>query len=399
MAVAAEQITYYIPEEVDSYSRERNNTETWAAEVLNGSMRTSFEYDYIGGELYSADGESLRTIFDDAIEAAQVIVEHNPGLLFELRRRIIESSELDDMENMAKGYLPNTMVVLSDYPPELMDSSNDVGGYNAKRKQTMMRVITRQPDGSIRTVTQSLDGSNRQALESICESLGYKAEPGELLGQRIHFDMPEQSQNSLCTDLTAVYDTSLSDQWGGEWHSGFRQPDKRSQSDTYAFVRQQTDLINWFTNAKISDSKAAEKLRFKFAATIHQRYENYIKNQAISVADSPNVYLGGAAVSHFVNMQAEIHLFNEINDATKTATQNKQVFNGCGSSVGPELSGEATLQEAGYGNKTTSETSYKFDKKMHCVSCQPNAKPKEAKKNCGPCGLCRSCDRKAGGKG
>src|SRR6185312_9732947 len=124
--------------ELSIESRIRTDTATWLAEALNGNMRTSFEYSTDGLELYGEDGGAVGEIFDGAVTAAQEIVKRNPGLLFELRRRIIERGEYDDMLAMARGEF-NTMVVVSDFPPELMGAQEDVGGYNASRKQTMLR--------------------------------------------------------------------------------------------------------------------------------------------------------------------------------------------------------------------------------------------------------------------
>lgn len=351
MAVAAEQTTQqHSSELINHYDRVRADTETWAAEALNGSMRTTFKYDIYGNELYAEDGGELGEIFDDAIEAAQTIVKHCPELLFELRRRLIERGELNDMELMTKGELPNTMVVVSDYPPELMGVAEDVGGYNGTRKQTMLRIITFQ-NGKIRSITQSLEGSNRQALEAIYGSLDEVPQEGELLGQRIHRHMSEEEQDQLVDNATNTYDISLAEQHGGHWHAGFKQPDARSKADTYAFASAQKDLIEWFVRAKLTDSVEAEKLRFKLAATMHSRYEDYLKVGR----EVNNTSLAGLAVSSVYTLQPSLRFYHEMEQATEKAVASKQTFSGCGASVNAESLVEGQLDEAGYGNKTTKD--------------------------------------------
>src|SRR5690606_34211814 len=120
---------------------------------------------------------------------------------YELRRRYIEKQEYLEMLEMMRGDRLNTMVVISDFPPELMNATKDVGGYNVTRKQTMLRVLTKNPDGSLSMYSQSLDGSDRRALESIYYELGYAPEQGELLGQRMHVNVSPDQQKVLIDRL------------------------------------------------------------------------------------------------------------------------------------------------------------------------------------------------------
>ena len=122
--------------QLDHELRVRTDTTTWSAETLNGNMRTGFEFSFDGQELYGEDGGAYTEIFDDAVQEAEIIAQQNPSLLFELRRRLIERGELEDMKAMGQGELhtadgetANTMVIVSDFPPELMDSTEDVGGH------------------------------------------------------------------------------------------------------------------------------------------------------------------------------------------------------------------------------------------------------------------------------
>jgi len=171
--------------EAERYLQAYEDMATWLAESLDGSMQTSFDFHFDGNEILSDDGRGMRKIFDEAINDADEECATNPAFGFEARRRRIEREEYDQMVDMMKGDAPNTMIVVSDFPPELMKATEDVGGYNAKRKQTMVRIITKKPEGRLNITTQSLDKSDRESLEMIYRSFGLEPQSGELLGQRI----------------------------------------------------------------------------------------------------------------------------------------------------------------------------------------------------------------------
>jgi hypothetical protein len=363
MAAKAEQLSVNSHYELDRQLRTQTDTETWLAETLNGSMRTNFEFWSDGHELYGEDGGKLREVFEDAIETAQLIIQANPSLSFELRRRLVERGELDDMEAMSRGELPNTMVVLSDFPQELMDSTEDVGGYNTTRRQTMLRVITREAEGTIRITSQSLDGSNRQALESIYQSLGKEPAVGELLEQRIYIDLPAEWQSNLINNLTETYDNSLTQQHGGRWHAGRPQPNQQQIGNTYDFVRQQADLINWFVEAKLDNPVAAENLRYKLAATAKERFERQARHAHRAIPTDPIHHSSLVSVEAIA---ASRHLQMELDRAEQRAMARNETFSGCGATIRMgrrrrfgQL--EDGLDSLGFGNQSDDKESSKDD--------------------------------------
>jgi hypothetical protein len=353
----------------DQEVRSHDDISTWLAEVLDGSMRTPFEYSFDGHELYARDGSALKTIFKDAICDAEKIADSSPNLTFELRRRYIEMEEYGDMIAMAKGQAPNTMVVVSDFPPELMDTDQDVGGYNVARKQTMLRIITRNEQGGIEMRSQSLDGSNREGLEALYGELGFVSQPGELLSQRMQLDLEVIDQQYLVDRLMGVYDRSLESQHGEPFYAGRKQQDNRN---TYDFVCSQYDLLNaYLAGAQTDEEKynlaAAMTARFKQKTPIYiEQKSHYIQSFSVAI---------------------------EMELAGRAAAEEGKVFSGCGASLAAKGS-EAELEQLGYGNKTSTESSYAFDKKMFCVVCQAPPKEKAPKKMCGPCGICKDCDAK-----
>jgi hypothetical protein len=338
---------------LDHEFRARNDAETWLAETLEGSMRTPFEYRSDGKELYAEDGGALGPLFADSLQDAAEIVAQNPALHFEYRRRRIEQQEYEDMLRMTRSELPNTMVVVSDFPQELMDSAQDVGGYNVTRKQTMLRVLTWQ-HGRLRMQTQSLDMSDRAALERLYTYLGFEPLPGELLGQRMHVELNETRQEFLLDELTGVYDRSLQERYGGKWYAG---RSGKQRMNTYEFVCKNQDIVQLLAHAYVEEGYATAQ-KYDLAAAMAKRYAR-ISYQA----DLP---------AHSVSMlptksYAYAQLMQEIRQAGDEARAEGKVFSGCGASA--TANGDTTTDdqysEAGYGNK-----SQKTEKGvMRCVNC------------------------------
>lgn len=328
--------------EQQAYDREvraYHDAATWLAETLDGRMRTCFEYSFDGHELYADDGGALGPIFTKSLTEAEEMAKNNPSLGFEARRRQIELDEYGDMLKMARGELPNTMITISDFPPELMGATSDVGGYNAKRKQTMLRVIARKADGRLVMQSQSLDGSNRQALEAIYASFSQTPKDGELLGQRIYSEENDELKQELLIDnLAGIYDRSLEHQNPGKsYRAGRLLPDKPGL-ETYKFVCEQPDLVNYLAG-QMAAGLLTEKVMFDTAATMASRYENGGKPTQYNVA--------GEVVMVTLPLKQEMFV---------AATQARAVgttYSGCGASVGAngELGASGQLEASGFGNK------------------------------------------------
>lgn len=364
------------------YNRELrayHDASTWLAETLDGRMRTSFEYGFDGHELYASDGGALGPIFEEALADAKELAKRNTTLGFEKRRREIELAEYRDMLKMASGDLPNTMITVSDFPPELMNSTKDVGGYNANRKQTMLRVITRRADGSLRMQSQSLDGSNRQALEAIYASFGLEPASGELLGQRIYMEQDDEFEQEFLIDkLTGVYDESLAAQNPGRcYQAGRRLPDTPGL-ETYQFVQNQADLVDYLSG-KMLGGDCSEQEFYAVAATMASRYISGGKPTSYNVA-------GEAAV-------VTMPLLQEMFVATSQARAARQVFSGCGASFGPggELGASGELAASGFGSKVGEDKfgSLEFD----CPHCNKTNRRERNKliPNCQHCGGSVKC--------
>lgn len=326
-----------VSNKLDQQERLKNDVQTLMAEMLNGSMRTEFVYQFDGQELYGQDGGAMGTVFRDAGNEAQKLAETDPSLSFEVRRRQHEQAEYHDMLAMADKKLPNTMIVVSDFPPELMYAKNDVGGYNVERKQTMLRVITRRRDGTIAMVSQSLDKSDRAALEALYYDRGFVPKPGELLGQRMRLDMPETAQENMVDYLAGVYDQTLQKQYGGNWQAGRSSPFGKN---TYDFVRDQGDLIRATTLGLNHINDITKDNLYNLAAALQRRYEGLLTPRSISYEQ---IIIGNPMMLPT----------QELYQAGQIARIEGRSFSGCGVTVkGPGSGGiEQELGELGYGNK------------------------------------------------
>ena len=325
--------------EFDTYLRDYNDTTTLFAEVLNGAMRTPFEYSYHSGELYASDGDAMGPIFQKSLDQAEEIAMRTPKLAFEQRRRRHEQAEYRDMLAMAKGELPNTMIVVSDFPSELKNAREDAGGYNVTRQQTMLRVIYWQ-DGTMHMVSQTLDGSNRTALEALYEYHGRVPAAGELLGQRTHMQLSGDEQTYLIDRLTGVYDRSLTKQYGGTWYAGR----KDTRRNTYEFACKQQDLIDAYAMAHTDNE------RFNVIAALEARYERatgFVERTETTYRQVSELPV--AALLPHIHLSAELHLMG-----TQARAEGK-VYSSCGSTLRSSEAGpsaESQLNALGYGNKS-----------------------------------------------
>jgi hypothetical protein len=356
--------------EFDQEARRYYDTVTWLAEVLPGSMRTPFEYRWDGEELYAADGSAMGKVFDDSIVAARNLP------IYEQRRSRIERDEYEDMRAMMRGDRPNTMVVVSDFVPELMGATEDVGGWNVQRKPTMLRVLTRTPRNTLQMYTQTLDGSNRPALEAIYTYMYHQAKQGELLGQRMFAELDELNQELLTDQLMRVYDRSLQAQYGGQWYGGRRGP--RTQ-DTYEFVCAQQDLIRAYLATTTQFTGGFRDLAL--AAAVRDRYVGKIMSNDQHRRD-------GGIVAYSLAI-------DEMYYAGGMAQARGESFSGCGRTVGGDRglsSAEDQLDAAGYGsrsNKTGENSEALVWKDGTCRI--DNCPTRPGKTKVAQCHVCRGC--------
>lgn len=350
---------------------------TQFSELLDGNMRTSFELYFDGNELYGQDGRAMQKITQDALADAKNIVKKNPEMWFEVRRRRLENDEIKLAHQMALKEIPNTMVIVSDFPKELKDSKEDIGGYNVTRKQAMLRILTLKPDGNIQLYSQSLDGSDRSSLEAIYEYFDQSVEDDEFLGQRVHVDLSPDDQSDLVDVLTGVYDRSMTAKYGGEWFAGRRPADYRN---TYDFVCEQRDLVAECVQLRLRGQLNDSRM-YDLAATMQNRFKH--KQGSIN----NGIFMSSAVSTPPQLLQMEIKL------AGMEARSRGDKFSACGGTLRAEnfdQSSESSMELAGYGNKKEED---KFGSlTFKCQKGHENTRPRNKLiERCKTCGISVKC--------
>lgn len=369
------------------------NIKTWLAEVLDGQMYNQDTYFFDGNDLFAGDGSTLRGVFEDGLEQARILEEENDCFTFESRRRELEMEEYELMLEMAKGNMPNTMIVISDFPTELADLDEDLGGYNVARKQTMLRVITRDDDGGVTARSQSLDRSHRPSLEAIYDSCEQDVQPGELLGQRIHINLESQKdRDDLIHNLRRIYDYSLSEEYGGHWYAGRINELDSTTQNTLDFVESQSDIlqhIKYQYGALDFFDDSDKRILAGIAATICDRYEQSLRIEKNQSQHSSEQALVVAPIP--INLESEIWI------STQKAINEGKTFSGCGSSLslGESSQAEGSLSDLGYGNSIDKESMQSDQYGSLTFKCQKghlNTRPRGKLIDCcKTCGIDVSC--------
>jgi hypothetical protein len=359
---------------------------TELAELTDGQMRTELPLTSDDKDLYGPDGRSLTETARKGLKAAQEQAEKNPNLWFEVDRRELELEEILDTVEAFKTGLVNTVVLTTEFPEQLLNATEDVGGYNIRRKQALRRAITRNPDtGKILLISQTLDGSNTEALTAVDTAFGFQTDPSKSrLGQRQHLNLTAQEQAQIMDKTVSAYDQSMSRQFGGEWYAGRRPADYRN---TYDFVRKQHDLMDTYVQLRLSN-QLTDTVMYDMAATINERFKQS-KNLLHNVEQLRPVPQSGYDRDA---LQREMRMYGQ------EARSKGVSFSACGSTWKAEGLGSSTedlLEAAGIGGNLAERSWHggKIFKNTKCVSCD------KVRAEVGACKICKDCvDHPKGGK-
>lgn len=195
--------------------------------------------------------------------------------------------------------------------------------------------------------------------------------------------------------LVQAYDNALVEKHGGSFYAGRRHTELHENG--WEQIAQNRDLIEYLLNG-------LEVIARKTAPRAQQEAET--KRHIYGVWALFKKRLDGTAqavalpVDSAGYMATQVWLEREVRGAyCELAAQGRPLV-GCGGAI-TMSSGEADIISASSEDIKDSifsssghEESYGFNKKMYCVVCQAPPKEKEAKKMCGPCGICRACDAK-----
>jgi len=378
---------YLHPAQYNERLRLRNDTETFFAESLYGSMRTPLEYIYdpIANELRAEDGGWLGPIFDASINNMQKKVSADPEYEFELRRRIIEKEEYQDMLNLMDDERVNTMVVVSDFPKELVGKNGHFGGYDTERQQAYVRVMTRNGD-TLQMFSQSLDGSDREGLEKIYAYMGFTPHSGELLEQRMQVSLLPEHQEILIDSLQLVYDNHMQHKTGIKHYAGIP-IGQTNNIDTYAFVKTQKDIIGLAITLSENNALTPQK-QYDMLALLRERFESKkAETTAVVFEDYAFDSIGKAAIIY-------AQLSEQSQQAGARAKTEGRTFSACGITLrSQETSAEDGLKNAGYSQGIDNSKEDKFGPlSFECPKGHTNTRPRNKLiDKCQKCGISVRC--------
>lgn len=329
---AAEARQQHAFEAYHAYERQRLKDDelTWAAETLDGPVRVPLEFTLKNNDLYASDGGNLRTVFEDAVSNDMKVAAVNTEYGFQLQRSRAELGEYEHMVMMAKGEVPNVMVVISPIPEQMRGrTSGDTYGYQPRRGLGFFRVISHEGDGRIKMTVQSFDKSDPVAINAMYSRYGEQPDwSRDLIDQRIYMHIEDELERELISDsLLFRYDESLNQRYGGDWYAGRNGQDRRN---AYDFAKIQADLLDEHISRMSRpglDDKQKEKFRRDYAAALRRRHEGRQVTTEGGGADAEMSAAGDAALAA------------------------GERFEGCGYSVGGANSAEAQAAQAGYSNR------------------------------------------------
>jgi hypothetical protein len=378
--------------EIKAETREqvKNEELSLICEGLPGASRTEFTYLRNGNDLvYFKDGkwQPYYLLFEIGLTAAAREAEKDYRKQFLKDRAIDEQRHGYRVRQLQPG---QSYSWHSSYPEEEARQygeefiKSEGCGFNPDRKLGFIYHARCEDDGSVVLQTQTVDRSEQGAFDAIDEA------------KRHDPDMDIDT-------MTRIYDGFLYKKYGQYFFAGRTE----QEQNAWTFINQQHDLIKFHIHKLESIARAnlpepdktldIKNHMYSVWAAFAKRFKGQV-NKPVETNELPEHFewrLSGAEV---------FHLQLETNRALEEFAGTPWI--GCGGSilVDKELQDiKDALPEdvfkAIFGDSSKSSEVYKFDKKMFCVVCQAPPRRGETKKKCGPCGLCKSCDKKAGGKG
>jgi hypothetical protein len=356
---------------------------SYIAEGVDRASRTSFTLQREGGQLKYFDRGEWKPYTSTLITGLRVAKKE----AFKDSRKVFLHERA--VEDLANGYELHGLrpgqrhVWYSPYPyrEEAMFGTEFVRdcGFSPERKMGFLYHAACNKDGSVTLESQSVDNSDLGAFDKVMQMTKYD---------------PEADIETM----TRTYDGQLMKRYGGYFFAGKREAE--INENVWDQIRANRDLVEYHMSG-------LENLALSNLAG--RELENAVKTHTFGVwaalktriDSTPGGFSGNRLVPQPLVPPEVMDIGSEVRFAFNDFVKKGKVLSGCGGSI--KFNGEVDgLDEEdafdsifGKGKKEK----YSFDKKMFCVVCQAPPAEKEEKKYCGPCGLCRDCDKKAGGQG
>lgn len=350
---------------------------TFIAEGINRPLYTAFEIKSVDGQLaYFHEGKwkpYISTLIK-GVETAQKEAKQDPRKAFLEQRAADDLQKGYEFESMKPG---ETLVWHSPFPKEQQELYGNKflkeAGFQPDREMGFIYRAYKNDDGSLILESQSVDSSDDEAFSRVYEAVR---------------NDPQADMETLLRS----YDGALRVKHGREYRAG-RLITDNNEEEAWTFLgnEAQKDLLEHYFAEIESMAKSSADL-----ADLERRKSmlTYGTWAALKIRlDKKNASFAQTAATF---TSPPMDSAEEVRQGYLWAAGRKEVMPGCGGSIGPEddlnSMNPNDVRDLIFG-KEKKET-YSFDKEMYCVVCQAPPAEEESKKMCGPCGICRDCDRK-----
>jgi hypothetical protein len=350
---------------------------TFIAEGIDRPLYTAFEIKLVDGHLsYFHEGEwkpYVSTLIT-GLKTAQKEAEEDPRKAFLEQRAVEDLQKGYEFESMKPG---ETLVWHSPFPKEQQELYGDKflkeAGFQPDRNMGFMYRAQKNEDGSLILESQSVDNSDEEAFSKIYETAD---------------NDPQADMDTLLRS----YDGALKIKCGKEYRAG-RIAGRDIEEEAWTFLGDEAQrklLSHYFDeieNMAKSSASAADleriksKLTYGTWAAIKLRLDRENASFTQNTMGATQVYLDSA---------------EEVRQGYLWAASRNELMPGCGGSIGAEddisSMDPSDVRDVIFGKEK--KNTYSFNKEMYCVVCQAPPAGEENKKMCGPCGICRDCDKK-----
>lgn len=352
------------------------------AEAVDRAACTSFTLPRQNGDLMYFDSGTLRPylgMLTTGLETARREKEEDPRKTFLYDWAVRDLQYGYRMDGMQPG---EKLAWFNAYPKDMEQAHGKEFlrslGLSPDRELGFFYIATCNEDGSVTLDTQTVDHSDQDAFDAAMQQSSHDA----------LFDMDT---------LVRAYDGVLSKKHGGRFYAGRRNSEKGENAWEELLLHE--DLICFYLDG-LEQLAASNMPRIELErATKRHIIGSWkaFKNRLDGKTPPP---LTPANPNQLLNYDAAVHrmrLLQETQSAYRQAARDGDIKTSCGGSLRPDedpldsLDGRGTFDSI-FGDKSSKEESYKFDKNMYCVVCQSPPKSGESKKMCGPCGICKGCD-------
>ena len=226
-----------------------------------------------------------------------------------------------------------------------------------------------QEDGSVVLESQTVDRSDEEAFEYVMKTVEYD---------------PEISLDAM----TANFDFALMNKHGGYFFAGRR--DSEQAENAWLTIQTHRDLIEHHLSEleRIASLDIPEdELEYITKQHTYRVWATFKKR----IDGQSNFAISDSSIANDPGSSKET-LYQEMQQAYDEFALKGEAMIGCGGAIEASKTAKDMFDSI-FGNKLPNK--YDFNRKMFCNVCQAPPDKGELKKECGPCGLCRDCDKKA----